>query len=85
MKENNLTQSAAIKLAKHYSNLIGNDLPFPFTGWEISSITVEKDKHGKGFSVILSHDIFDGGWPETAGHICPQIDIFTFLQKKSSD
>lgn len=84
-KENNLTQSAAIYLAREFSNLIGESLPSPFVGMEISSITVEKDTRGKGFSVILSHDTFDGGWPELTGFVCPQVDLFSFLNLNSKN
>jgi hypothetical protein len=76
-----LTLEEANELAKEHANLIGKPLPNPYSGLSITSITVEKNKKSKGFSVILSHDIYDNGWPEVTGFRCPQIDLLTYLKK----
>lgn len=77
--ENYLSHETAKKLAKQYNKLIGQPMPYPYSGLPITSITVEKNKTSQGFSVILSHDIYDGGWPEVTGFKCPQVDLLYYL------
>lgn len=74
-----LTLLAAQSLALNYGHLIGQPMPNPYSGLPITSITVEKNNKSKGFSVILSHDIFDGGIPEQTGFKCPKVDLMTYL------
>lgn len=78
--ENHLAKQTADKLAQEYIKLIGQPMPYPYSALEITSITVEKNKNSKGFSVILSHDIFDGGWPEVTNFSCPQVDLLSYLE-----
>ncbi len=74
-----LTQDIAERIAKRYTHLIGKPMLDPYEGLPITSITVEKSKTTQGFDIILSHDIFDGGWPEVTGFKCPQTELLSYL------
>jgi hypothetical protein len=75
------TKREAEVAAEANNYLIGQELAPPFETYPITSITVEKAKKHKGFIVVLSHDIFDGGWPELTGFKCPQIKLDDYLNK----
>lgn len=78
----NLSQEAAEALSKKYHHLLGAPMPLPYSLLQVTSITVEKNIDSKGFSVILSHDIFDNfGIAELTGFMCPQIELFEYLKK----
>ena len=73
------TKREAEDAAETNNYLIGQELAPPFESYPITSITVEKAKKYQGFIVILSHDVFDGGWPETVGFRCPQVELENYL------
>jgi hypothetical protein len=56
--------------AEENNYLIGHQMLKPFETYPITSITIEKAKKHQGFIVVLSHDVFDGGWAE----ICTEIE-----------
>ncbi len=73
------TKREAEDAAEANNYLIGQPMLKPFESYPIKSITVEKAKKHQGFIVVLSHDVFDGGWPETTGFRCVQIDLDDYL------
>lgn len=77
--ENHLEREVAKRLAQQFTHLIGTSMPYPYQECDITSITVEKDKHGTGFSVILSHDAFANGTPKESISMCPKVDLITYL------
>jgi hypothetical protein len=74
-----LTKQEAEDAAEQYNYLLGQKMLKPYESYPITSITVEKAKKNQGFIVILSHDVFDGGWPEITGFRCPQVELDDFL------
>ncbi len=70
-------QAEIAAFENHY--LLGQEMAPPFETYPIQSITVEKSKIHQGFIVVLSHDVFDGGWPETVGFRCPQVELDDYL------
>ncbi len=77
--ENNLTRNAAQYLLSEYFHLIGQPMPYPCNELPITTISIEKDKNTDGYSVILSHDIFDGDFPDDKiGSLC-KTDLMTYL------
>lgn len=73
------TKREAEDAAEANNYLLGQGMLKPFQSYPITSITVEKAKKHQGFIVILSHDVFDGGWPETLGFRCPQVELDDYL------
>lgn len=59
--------------------LIGQEMAPPYDSFPITSITVEKALKHQGFIIVLSHDIFDAGWPELTGFKCPIIELDDYL------
>lgn len=77
--ENHLEREMADRLAQQFTHLIGTPMPYPHQDCDITSITVEKDKYGTGFSVILAHDAFSKGVPKEPNPKCPKVDLITYL------
>ena len=73
------TKQEAELAAEENNYLIGQRLLHPYSALPITSITIEKAKRHQGFIVILSHDIFDGGWPEVTNQRCPQVELNYYL------
>ena len=74
-----LTKREAEHVAEKNNYLIGQAMAPPFESYPITSMTIEKSKKHQGFIIVLSHDIFDGGWPETVGFRCPQVELDDYL------
>jgi hypothetical protein len=73
------TKREAEDAAEANNYLIGQEMAPPFESYPITSITCEKAKSNFGFIVVLSHDIYDNGWPETTGFRCPQVELDNYL------
>ena len=73
------TKREAEDAADANNDLIGQQMLKPYESYPITSITVEKNPCGLGFIVVLSHDVFDGGWPETTNFRCPQVELNDYL------
>lgn len=76
--ENNLPLTVANRLFSDYLHFIGQKMPYPYYELEITSMTVEKDKIGTGYTVMLSHDEFDGVLPDDKAPSI-QIDLLSYL------
>ena len=76
--ENNLTRDAAQFLLLEYMNLIGKPMPAPYDMLKINTITLSKDKFSSGYSVLLSHNLFDGDFPDN--NPVYEIDLLSYLQ-----
>ena len=70
-------QAEIAAFENHY--LIGQEMAPPYESFAITSITVEKALKHQGFIILLSHDIFDGGWPELTEFKCPMIELNDYL------
>jgi len=73
------TKREAEDTAEANNYLIGQPMLKPFESYPITSITVEKAKKHQGFVVVLSHDVFDGGWAEITNFRCPQVELNDYL------
>ncbi len=74
------TKREAEDAAEANNYLIGQGMLKPYESYPITSITVEKAKKNQGFIVVLSHDVFDGGWAETTNFRCPQVSLEDYLE-----
>ena len=73
------TKREAEDAAEANNYLLGQEMSPPYESYPITSITVEKAKKNQGFIVVLSHDVFGNGWPETTGFCCPQVELDDYL------
>jgi hypothetical protein len=73
------TKREAEDAAEKNNYLIGREMVPPFETYPITSITVEKAKKHQGYIVVLSHDVFDGGWAEITNFRCPQVELDNYL------
>ena len=73
------TKFEADIVANQNQHPIGQKLSPPFSSYPITSITVEKAKKHQGYIVVLSHDVFDGGWAEITNFRCPQVELDDYL------
>jgi len=78
--ENNLTRNAAQFLLGEYVHLIGERMPYPYGMLKINTIKIIKDKFSQGYTVMLTHEIFDGAFPDPDFPPVYQIDLLSFLQ-----
>ena len=78
------TKRAAEDAAGKQNHLIGQHMLPPYSALPITSITVEKVKTNQGFIVMLSHEVFDNGWPEITSFICPQLELNDYILMTSS-
>ena len=76
--ENNLPLSVANRLFRDYLHLLGRKMPYPYHELAITSMTVEKDKIGTGYTVMLSHDEFNGVLPDDKAPSI-KVDLLSYL------
>lgn len=73
------TKRAAEDAAEENNYLLGQKMMPPYSSLPITSLTVEKAKKHQGFIVVLSYDVFDGGWAEITSNRCPQVELDNYL------
>ncbi len=62
--ENNLNRDTAQYLLSEYYYLIGQAMSYPCYELPITTISIEKDKNTEDYSVVLSHEAFEGDLPD---------------------
>lgn len=57
-------------------------MPYPYSNLEINCISIDKNRIGSGYTITLSHEIFDGVLPDdTIPSV--KVDLFSYLYRQN--